>query len=95
MTEKPDISQAVTELAQLEAERGGTQTFSPSCRTRREHIEASLDDMITDLFYYDRKEDEDLPVSAIEEAVKAGEITEAEIIERVAERLREALRGEV
>jgi hypothetical protein len=64
-------------------------------RTRREHIEANLDDMITDLFCYDRKEDETLPIGAIEEAVKAGEITEAEIVERVSARLREALRGQV
>jgi hypothetical protein len=67
---------------------------TPTC-TRRERIESHLDDMITDLFYYDRKEDENLPVGSIEEAVKAGEITEAEIVERVAARVREALDGRV
>lgn len=30
--------------------------------------------------YYDRKEDAELPVGAIEESVKAGEITKAEIV---------------
>lgn len=64
-------------------------------RTRREHIEAELDDMITDLFYYDRKECEHLPVGAIEEAVKAGEITAEEIIEIVTARIRAALAGNV
>jgi hypothetical protein len=62
---------------------------------RRAHIEATLNDMIVDLFYYDRKEDENLPIGAIEAAVLAGEITETEIIEQVTERLREALRGQV
>jgi hypothetical protein len=60
-------------------------------RTRRERIEANLDDMITDLLYYDRKDDETLPVGAIEDAVKAGEITVEEIVKRVAARLRVAL----
>jgi len=64
-------------------------------RTRREHIEANLDDMIADLFYYDRKEDETLPVGAIEEAVKAGEITAEEITEIVTARIRAALAGDV
>jgi hypothetical protein len=79
--------------AQALGEAGGGRSWQQ--RTRREHIEVNLDDMITDLFYYDRKEDETLPVGAIEEAVKAGEITEAEIVERVSARLREALRGQV
>jgi hypothetical protein len=71
-----------------------TEPATPS-RTRREHIEAELNDMITDLFYYDRKESEHLPVDAIEEAVKAGEITEEEIIEIVTARIHAALAGNV
>lgn len=64
-------------------------------RTRREHIEANVDDLITDFLYYDRKEDETLPVGAIEEAVKAGEITAEEIVARFASRLRAGLGGQV
>ena len=43
------------------------------------------------LFYYDRKEDEELPVGAIEEAVAAGEITADEIIRHFARQVRAAL----
>jgi hypothetical protein len=49
---------------------------------RRELILATIDDAVTDLIYYDRKEDEDLPRGEIEKAVKAGEITADEIVER-------------
>jgi hypothetical protein len=38
--------------------------------------------------YYHRKEDEDLPRGAIEEAVEAGEITVDEMIEEFATELR-------
>lgn len=67
----------------------------PNQWTRREHIEANLDDMITDLLYYDRKEDEFLPVGAIEEAVRAGEITADEMVEMISTRLRSALAGNI
>lgn len=37
--------------------------------------------MVSDLLYYNRKEDEDLPVGAIEQAVKDGVITVEELVE--------------
>lgn len=52
-------------------------------RSRREIILDHLQDMVGDLLYYDRKEDETLPVGAIEEAVKAGEITIDEMLEHI------------
>jgi hypothetical protein len=47
--------------------------------TRRELIFAAAGDLASQFMYYDRKEDEDLPVDAIEDAVAAGEITLDEI----------------
>lgn len=41
----------------------------------KELIEATLDDLITSFLYYDRKEDEELPLYAIENSIKNGEIT--------------------
>lgn len=35
-------------------------------------IENTIDDLISNFLYYDRKEDEELPVGAIEKAVKDG-----------------------
>lgn len=35
--------------------------------------------LVVDFLYYDRKEDEDLPRGAIEDAIKSGEITAEEI----------------
>jgi hypothetical protein len=49
--------------------------------TRGELILATVEDAATSLMFYDRKEDEDLPVGAIEEAVAAGEITVAEMVD--------------
>jgi len=58
-------------------------------KTRREWIENTVKDLVADLLYYDRKEDEDLPRGAIEEAVSAGEITKAEIVELFSQQLGE------
>lgn len=49
--------------------------------TRRENIIATVQDLASAFLYYDRKEDRELPVGEIEEAIKAGEITEGEIVE--------------
>lgn len=43
--------------------------------TRREIIENTITDMVSDLLYYRRKEDSTLPVGAIDAAVREGEIT--------------------
>jgi hypothetical protein len=52
--------------------------------TRREVIFGTIEDLVTDFLYYDRKEDEELPVGAIEEAVAAGEITAEEMTAKFA-----------
>ena len=46
----------------------------------KHEIKNAVSDLVTDLLFYDRKEDEDLPMGAIEEAIKTGEITTAEIV---------------
>lgn len=61
-------------------------------KTRRQHIIDQLTDGMSDLFYYDRKEDMDLPRGAIEEAVRNGEITADEMITIWSDELREALK---
>ena len=50
-------------------------------KTRRETILGVVCDLVGALMYYDRKEDEDLPRGAIEEAVEAGEISYDEIVD--------------
>lgn len=60
--------------------------------TRREHIENAVSDLVGSFIYYDRKEDENLPRGAIQEAIEAGEITPEEIVERFKNVLLGALR---
>lgn len=45
-----------------------------------EHIKDLVTDLVADLLYYDRKDDEEVPVGAIEAAIASGEITEAQIV---------------
>ena len=47
--------------------------------TRREVIFGTVEDLVGELLYYGRKEDEDLPRGAIEEAIEKKEITVDEI----------------
>jgi hypothetical protein len=54
-------------------------------------ILATVENAVASLMFYDRKEDEDLPVGAIEEAVRAGEITMAEMVDH----FRHCLEGEL
>ena len=49
-------------------------------KTRKQKILDTVSDLVGSLMYYDRKEDEDLPRGAIEDAVSSGEITYDEII---------------
>ena len=39
-----------------------------------------IEDLVKDFLYYDRREDEDLPVGEIERAVRDGEITVDEMV---------------
>lgn len=61
-------------------------------KTRREIILGTVGDLATRFLYYARKEDDDLPVGAIEEAVQLGEITAEEIGERFTDLVRGACR---
>jgi hypothetical protein len=48
-------------------------------KTRRQKIIDTIQDLAGSFMLHDRKEDEELPVGEIEEAVKSGEITIGEI----------------
>lgn len=48
-------------------------------RSRRLHIIATTSDLVGEFVYYGRREDEDLPRGAIEEAIAAGETSVDEI----------------
>ena len=48
--------------------------------TRKELILMTVEDLIGNLLYYGRKEDETLPRGEIEEAIEKGEITIDEIV---------------
>lgn len=63
-------------------------------KDRRTHILDTLDDSVTDFLYYGRKEDEDLPMDAIQEAVVAGEITVTEMVLKFESCLRRAFSWE-
>lgn len=47
---------------------------------RRKAIADEVDTMVAKFLYYDRKEDEELPVGSIEEALATGEITVADLV---------------
>lgn len=53
----------------------------------KQEILNAIDCAVSDFLYYDRKEDEDLPSGAIEKAIKSGDITYGEIVERFKEQL--------
>ena len=72
----------------LEAIAAQVEADAKRITKRREHILWTISDLVSDLMYYSRKEDEDLPASAIEQAVAAGEITVEEIIAAFADGLR-------
>ena len=48
---------------------------------RADRIRATITDMVSDLLYYNRKEDEDLPRGAIEDAISSGEVSLDEMVE--------------
>ncbi len=56
----------------------------------RELIMKTLVDMVSKLMYYDRKEDEELPLGAIEDAVERGVITHTEMMAKFYEEIRDA-----
>ncbi len=54
-------------------------------------IRARVSDMFKNLFYYDRKDDEELRVGVIEECIEKGHITKKQIREMVIEELDKSL----
>lgn len=48
---------------------------------RHQIIRDTVSDLVSDFLYYDRKEDDDLPMGAIQEAIKVGELTADDIID--------------
>ncbi|NIT79526.1 MAG: hypothetical protein GWO44_22195 [Thermoplasmata archaeon] len=60
--------------------------------TRAEHIRGTVTDLVAKFLYYDRKEDEELPVGEIEAAIRCGEISVDEICELFSSGVRENIR---
>lgn len=52
---------------------------------RKQLILDTIDGLVANFLYYNRKEDEDLPRGAIDEAIRSGEITEVEIVAKFEE----------
>ncbi len=55
---------------------------TPPERTRKDRLFMTMDTMVSNLYYYDRKEDDDLPVGSIEEMIELGEVTVDEMVEQ-------------
>lgn len=70
----------------------GDRVTDDAEKTRREIILQTVGDQVARFLYYARKEDDDLPVGAIEEAVRLGEITVEEIGAKFTELVRDACR---
>jgi len=50
-----------------------------------ENINDTIEDLVSDFLYYDRKEDETLEVGDIEDAIKEGKITVDQIVSKFKE----------
>lgn len=55
--------------------------------TNAQHIRNVIADLVTDFAWNDRKDDEDLPIGAIEDAIASGDITLDEIIQEFRKQL--------
>lgn len=58
-------------------------------------IEDTISDMVMDLLYYDRKEDDELPLGVIDNLVNDGLLTADEIVEMFRIKLIEGLQEDV
>ena len=56
-------------------------------------VKEVVSDMLSGFLYYDRKEDEDLPVGAIESMIASGDLTVSDIVEMFSQELTERLKG--
>jgi len=50
-------------------------------------IAQTISDLVSDFLYYDRKEDEELPVGAIETEIKSGKLSIDDIVTKFREEL--------
>lgn len=60
-------------------------------RNMKDLIKDTIDDLVSCFLYYDRKEDEDLPVGEIEKAISEGIITIDEMVQVFSETLKERI----
>ncbi len=60
----------------------------------KELILGTIDELVADFLYNDRKEDEDLPRGAIDDAVNSGSITVDEMVNHFRQKLEEGLEEE-
>lgn len=60
-------------------------------RERRQIVLDTAQDLVAGFLYYDRKEDSELPLGAIEEAIKNEEITIDDITYFIKEKFEESL----
>jgi hypothetical protein len=63
-------------------------------KSRKEKILDTIGDSVSDLLYYDRKEDEELPLGAIQEAIREQEITLDEMVAHFKEELTNGVKGQ-
>ena len=63
-------------------------------KTRAELILLTVDDLVSKLLWYDRRDDEDLPRGEIEAAIRAGELTVEAIVLHFGRALRRGVGGE-
>jgi len=47
-------------------------------------VQNTVDDMVTNFFYYDRKGDDELQLDALENALRSGDLTKQDIIDMFA-----------
>lgn len=60
----------------------------------KDHILGYIPDMISDFLYYDRKEDEELPLNMIENAIKSGALSTKDIVDRFQKELERGIKCE-
>ena len=60
-------------------------------RTMKDLIKDTIDDLVSCFLYYDRKEDQDLPLGEIEKAISEGIITIDEMVQVFSETLKERI----
>lgn len=63
-------------------------------KTRADRIRGTVSDLVSDFLYYDRKEDEDLPRGAIQDAIAANELTADNLVGWFREELTKGLARE-